>query len=718
MKEPTVDYRLMLERYERAQTLIQAAYGAKTLAYNTTVSPHWIGDSDCFWYEQHSAGGTSMHVVDALKKTNTGVKGVDAFKEGDSQSEQVTISPDGKKAAFVRDYNLWLRDLISGDERPLTIDGETFYAYGGAVTVTGGVYAPQRDFLWSPDSKQLLSHVIDTRKVGRPMPLVQHVPLDGSLRPTIARPDRRAAMVGDKEVEMWQLLSIEVESGRPQKIDYIPCPMSYPFYLGYYMAGRGWWDRDSRHAYGVYQDSVGDNTRVIKWDTHTGQAQVLFDEMPGSFATLITASNTRVAFKPVPETDELIWYSERSGWAHLYLYDLKSGTLKNAITSGEWLVRNICHVDGERRELIIQTAGRVTDRNAYYRDICRVHMDTGELTELIGSNHEYYMVESDEAAGISAVSPNGRFIVATRSRVDEVPVTLLIDRDGKTEPWTVETADISALPNDWQWPEPVQVKGADNQTDIYGVIYRPSGFSADQFYPVVDLSFSFQEPAGSFTNNAQSHWRYFMGQAFAELGFIVVAFNHRSDGLTGGAGLRDHAFNSYRDTSLPFCNMADCVAGIRQLCERHPYMDINRVGVASMSVPTALTGLLIYPDLYKVGVSVNAQADFRFYPINYGGGVGLCDFPPYENFAHQLKGKLLMIHGMLDDVLPVSGTFRVAEALQKANKHFDMLLLPNVDHFGSDYCTRRTWDYLVEHLLGDKPPEDFDLKVTGIVSND
>jgi hypothetical protein len=235
---------------------------------------------------------------------------------------------------------------------------------------------------------------------------------------------------------------------------------------------------------------------------------------------------------------------------------------------------------------------------------------------------------------------------------------------------------------------------------------------------VVDLSFSFQEPAGAFTNNAQGNWRYCMCQAFAELGFVVVAFNRRSDGLTGSAGLRDRAFNAYRDTNLPLCNMADCAAGIEQLCARYSYMDINRVGVSSLSIPTALTGMLIYPEIYKVGVSCNAQADFRLYPIDYSGGVGMHEFPSYEGFAKNLKGKLLMIHGMLDEVLPVSGTFRVVEALQNAHKTFDMLLLPNVGHGGSDYAMRRTWDYLVQHLLSVEPPEDYALNVTANTESD
>lgn len=278
----------------------------------------------------------------------------------------------------------------------------------------------------------------------------------------------------------------------------------------------------------------------------------------------------------------------------------------------------------------------------------------------------------------------------------------------------IEVADVSGMPQNWQWPEPIMLKGADDITDIYAVVFRPSCFSPDKSYPVLDLSFSFSEPVGSFTNDSTGGSQYLLSLAYAELGFIVVKFDNRGDMMRRhGVGLRHKEFREFRDTSVPAHNMADCVAGIKQLCGRFPYMDIERVRVADYaSIPAALTGMLVYPNFYKVGVSKN-PGDPRFLPINRCGIRKGSHFPSHEDIADNLCGKLLLMHGMLEDANSVANTFRMAEALRKANKNFDMLVLPNIGHGGgANYFMRRCWDYLVTHLLGAKPPENFELTVT------
>jgi dipeptidyl aminopeptidase/acylaminoacyl peptidase len=286
--------------------------------------------------------------------------------------------------------------------------------------------------------------------------------------------------------------------------------------------------------------------------------------------------------------------------------------------------------------------------------------------------------------------------------MDDVPVSLLLDRQGK-EVLVLEATDTSAMPNNWQWPEPVMLKGADNKTDIYGLIYRPSNFDPEKSYPILDLSWGNSPPVTPFMGG----WFFYGALAWAELGFIVVKFGNR------GGGLRDKAFREEIDHTQPYYNKADCAAGIQQLAQRYSYMDINRVGVASYTLyPEALTGLLIHPDIYKVGVDINPMSDARLLPQlgNFGGGAA---FPPYEKFVENLQGKLLLIHGMKEDVVLVAATFRLVEALQKAGKSFDMLLLPNVNHYGPlDYATKRSWDYLVEHLLEEEPPEGFTINLT------
>lgn len=780
----------MLIRYQRAERLEQGVF-TQRVAFNTTLFPHWIEDSDCFWYLRETKTGLAnfgkeFRRVNATQKTNecafdhqalaasladAAAQAVEAdnlpfdqvelsspagtvcfsafnkrwqYSEATAHCEAIgmpheplSVSPDGKRAVFVRDHNLWLRDLQTEEDSPLTTDGEAFYIYAGAPTVYGRQESPCLDVTWSPDSQRLLTQVIDTRQVKMGPPLVQHVPSDGGVRPVVLNPERRMALPGDEIVETYRFLTIEVNSASVQWIDNPPCPITYPPYAGFFSGLRGWWDGDNRHAYVIDQARGGKRLRLLRCDSHTGLTQVLIEETADTVVTLTPVSHLCPMVIPLPDSNELIWYSERSGSAHLYLYELSSGKLKRPLTgpaaeslkpfkkrdreaglkASAWLVRNILHVDLARRELFIQTAGRKPGGNPYYCDICRVNMDTGEFIEVVSEEREY--VVCDQRSRIAwrdqqakGVSPSGDFVVATRSRVDELPVSVLLDRDGN-ELLTLETADITGLPENWQWPEPVMLKAADGTTDIYGVVFRPSDFDPQVSYPVIDCTYAYSAPVGSFTNNNTGNWHYLSAAAYAELGFIVVMINNR-----GNDGLRDRAFNAYQDPVLPLdhhhmvkYNKADCVTGIQQLSKRYPYIDCQRVGVAEFgSIPTALAGLLVHPEFYRVGVCNNPMADSRL--MASLGSTG-SDAPQLEDFAKHLKGKLLLIAGMLDDVMPVSMTFRLVEALQKANKRFDMLLLPNLGHGSSGYATCRSWDYFVQHLLGETPPEGFKL-TTGV----
>ncbi len=743
----------MLARYQRAQTLDQAASILRNVVLNASVAPHWIGDSDHFWYLRETRAGEEYRLVDAAKQTNIPAfdhgalaaalaKGsgeqvnpqdlplsnveialsppkvtFTAFKadwEYDVATRRVTkldyplspqwrVSPDGKKAAFIRDYNLWVRDMQSGRERQLTHDGEEFYEFGYPPTVYGRRELDHQDFLWSPDSKRLVTQLRDTRAVGIGVPLVQHVPPDGSLRPNIINPERRVAFAGDEQVEAWQPVSIDVQSGAIQTFDCPPQPINHPPYLGYFSANRGGWI-DNRYVWYTHQHIDETHTRVLKLDSHTGKSSVLFEEDPEScFPIIPRQTHRRAPAMYLPASRELIWWSDRNGWAHLYLYDALSGKLKKTLTQGNWLVRNILHYDADQRELFIQTAGRGSWPNPYYRDVCRLNLDTGELNTVVASDHEYVVYEPYSGPGrdTSGVSPSGRYVAVTRSRVDANPVSLLLDRDGR-ELLTVETADPYGMPDYNVPPEPALVKAADGETDVYAVVTRPSDFSPDKSYPLLDYTWG--PPVGAYSNNRSSSVGM-PAAAYAELGFIVVQVAGRANQWT----YREKAFQDYSNPEVPgggFGYKVDAVAAIKQLAQRYPYMDINRVGVVEpISTPGVLTAMLVYPDFYKVGTIQSPPADSRLFPMNLFAP----DHPPYEDFAENLRGKLLLIQGMMDDVVSAGAMFRLVEALQKANKRFDMLVLPNVGHAPSDYVTRVCWDYLVRHLLGAEPPENFKL---------
>lgn len=761
----------MLSKYQRAQALLQGVWN-KNVAYNTTLIPHWIGETDSFWYEREFKTGKEYRLVNAAEKSNniafdhqTLAKALmeasgetvepsdlpiskldmsfmpeamefSAFGkrwrytmeaqqccEAESLLEGVVVSPDKRWVALVRDDNLWVRDLASGQERALTSDGCLDYSYA-TLPSAHGHKSPGVDALWSPDSKRLFTFQIDKRHVTH-FPMVQYAPRQGDLRPAAATANREMAIAGDDHIEEYRFISIHIETGKQQAADYRQCHV-FRNAGSFFKDGKGWWSHDSRYAYFIELERGDHVARLVEFNVFTGATKVLIEEeTPDTCFKLHLDSHSPSLTRPVPGSSELIWYSERSGWAHLYLYDLTTGKLKHPITSGDWLVRDILHYDASNRELLIQTAARVEGRNPYLRDICRVNIDTGDLIPIQSTDHEYtvFDVHSEMAANLSmvtdqwgahGVAPGGRYLVTTRSRADDVPVSFLLNGQGDCL-MELETADISALPAAWQWPETVELNSADNTTNTYGLVFRPTDFSPDQSYPILDVSWNHEEGchylAGSFTNTSLGGYFYLRAAAFAELGFIVVYLFGR-----GTAG-RERAFSSDCTPWLPDSrNQLDRINGIRQLAERYPYMDLNRVGAggAFMSTTVAVCGLLGYPEFYKVGVSDCAVMDYRLMPAFFGEAFDALSSNQSEScqihaYASNLKGKLLLMHGMVDGSCSVGITLRLIDALQQANKNFDMLLLPNDAHSMSSYAIRRAWDYLVTHLLGLEPPDEFKL---------
>ena len=617
-------------------------------------------------------------------------------------------SPDGKKAAFVRDYNLWLEDLESGEERALTRDGEALFAYATTPIAMG--YAPNAEIqaLWSPDSKRLLTVQTDNRQV-KTTHIVHHVPQDGSLRPKVtAFP---FAHPGDEHLEEVCLVSIEVDKPKVQTANYWRIPVQVNSTHGLFVSEQAWWATDSRLAYFVDMARDAKTIRVVEFDTYTGATRCLFEETSETYIKP-ACYGIRCTIRSVPESQELIWFSERSGWAHLYLYDLNTGTLKRPITEGEWLVRNILHFDAKRRECWIQTAGRVVGRDPYYQDICRVNIDTGELTTVVSGDEDYWVqapgtiahymtryYDPDRFINAHALSLNADYLIATRSRADQVPVSVLLDRNGETI-LELETADVSALPENWHWPEPVKMLAADGKTAIYGTVFRPADFSPDKHYPIIDFTSAAPEvntvPKGAFNNNPDAGFNYPQAAALAELGFIVVIIDGR------GTPGRERSFTHANYGSLASTNHAeDRIAGIQQLATLYPYMDLNRVGILAQT--TGGSEMFLFPEFYKVGV-YNMILDVRLLAAYYTSCCGdKADGEAAEKFVKQLQGKLLLFQDLTSSA--GTATLRLVDALQRANKDFDLLVFPNIKP--DRYAFRRTLDYFVTHLQGIEPPKEF-----------
>ncbi|MEM1061462.1 MAG: prolyl oligopeptidase family serine peptidase, partial [Planctomycetota bacterium] len=394
---------------------------------------------------------------------------------------------------------------------------------------------------------------------------------------------------------------------------------------------------------------------------------------------------------------EIVWMSERDGWNHLYLIDGRRGKVKNRITRGKWVVRNVEHVDKERREIWFSASGLIPGQDPYYLHLCRVNFDGSGMTVLTDGDgtHEW------------AFSPDRRYFVDSWSRVDEPPVTVLRDaRTGKVV-CRLERADASRLfATGWIAPEPLAAKGRDGETDIHGIIVRPSNFSTEKTYPVVEYIYA--GPHSAFVPKAFGMNRIL--HEMAELGFVVVQI----DGM--GTSWRSKAFHDVCWGNLSDGGFPDRVRWIRAAAENVPQMDLSRVGIhgGSAGGQNAMSALLSFPDFYHVGVADCGCHDNRvdkawWNELYMGYPVG----PQYAKNsnverAHLLKGKLFLIVGELDKNVDPSSTLQVVDALIKADKDFDLLVMPGVGHAAArtEYGRRRLMDFMVRNLHGVEPRRD------------
>ncbi len=766
MTDNSIRKREIEDRYQNAQKIIQG-YLTKKAARNSALYPTWVGDTDCFWYVNDlKSGGKEFRFVNAKSaicepafdheglanalsiKTNMTVNSSDLPIEGlqlDSKSNVIhfegfgkhwkyepdknlceevpklnemeeVVSPNGKYLVYGKEHNLWLRDLQSGSENALTIDGSEDFSYAQPSTAWGFAQAADLQVRWSPDSRRIFTVQRDRRGV-ETLPVVEHVPADGNFRPRVSL--HKVAYPGDENIETLRLLIVDVSNGEQTDIDYSQIPVTRNNW-GYFSASLGWWNRDSRYAYFVDVDRYYKCAKVIVCDTLTGKTKELFEERSNTNVCLMNNGDMWPYFLPLPETNELLWYSERSGWAHLYLYDLTSGNLKHAVTTGDWLVRDVVSFVSSRREIFVQTGERCSGRNPYYRDLIRVNIDTGEQFIIESGDYDCFVSAYTDMVGLLSgadrlspnsrgVSPTGNYTVVTRGRVDAPSEHVLIDSGG-VEVLKLGTAELDDMPDGWRWPEPVKLVASDGITETYGVVYRPSDFSPEKSYPVINDVFSTPDfpwaPVGSFSNSLFDGLAFFNAAAIAELGFIVVQIEGR------GASFRSKAFKDadYGNLQLPTM-LADQVAGLNQLAKRHPFMDIGRVAIHEFQGgPAVLHSMVDYPELYRVGVS-NWPHDARLMGASMWSDMLEGPIKPSEMYPEDklenLKGKLLLMNGMMDICTPPAGIFRLVDALQKANKDFDMLLLPKLGHDFSGYVVRRAWDYMVEHLLEEMPPKNF-----------
>jgi dipeptidyl aminopeptidase/acylaminoacyl peptidase len=623
-----------------------------------------------------------------------------------------TLSPNGRWALFHRDFNLCVFDTMTGDERQLTFDGEDGFHYAGMSSNTGlhtmrqnlGIKFPPM-VVWAADSTRFYTYRLDERLVSKTF-LVRSAPFDGG-RPTMT--EFRYSMPGDEHQATASHFVFNAETGDvvQAQVDPLWTPFVNP--IGY---GWVWWSADQSQLY-LITTTRGDRTgRLNTIDAVTGEFACVLEE----------TSDTQILFGPQQHdcnvkslsTGEILWWSQRTDWAHLYLYGT-DGTVTQ-LTDGDWNVRSVVLVDEENRRVVFSGAGREPGSDPYLQELYSVSLAAGDLTVITNDGLDHHIQKAP--AGPNA-SPSGRYFIDQMARWDVPNRAVVRERTGEIV-MEIEQCDPTALyAMGWTPPERAVVKAADGVTDIYCGVYRPHDFDPTKKYPVLDTIYPGPQMSTaplrfplSGGTNVGVDMAFSEPWSFAALGFVVVAIDQR------GAALRNKAFQDEARKSGGLCFVDDHVTAINQLAESRPWMDLDRVGTYGISSGGYASARLILdaPDLYKVCVSGEGNHDDRINHAWWGEKFyGLVDEFDYElaanvTVAHKLQGKLLLMHGELDDNALYHHTIRLAKALIEANKDFDLLVMPNADHFmmvNRAYFMRRRYDYFVEHLMGETPPKEF-----------
>jgi len=603
-----------------------------------------------------------------------------------AQQSGNATSPDGQWSPFVRDHNLWLRHTETNKERQLSANGTAEDAYhkdASRARLMGMQYdtpdfpADRARVFWSPDSRYVVA--MKTRQVAeRRVYMVESSPKD-QLQPKLhSYPYLKPG--DDIPVGMPHLFNVDTQ----QEIAMDPSLFANPWSIGDIQ-----WAPDSS-AFGFLFNQRGHQVmRVLAVNAATGNVRALVNEECDTFFDYSNKQYLRL----LPDTNELIWMSERSGWNHLYLYDTLTGQVKNAITQGPWVLRGVDRVDTEKRQVWFRAMGVYPDQDPYHTHYARVDFDGSNLCLLTRGNGTHSLQDS----------PDQRFIIDTYSRADLAPVHELRRTQDGTLVCQLERADASELVASGRTlPEPFVAKGRDGKADIYGLIHRPLNYDSSQTYPVIESIYAGPHGAHVSKSFQASSGRW----AMADLGFIIVQI----DGM--GTNWRSKAFHDVCWKNLVDAGFPDRVLWIRAAAKRYPYMDLDRVGIygGSAGGQNSLGALLTQGDFYKVAVSDCGCHDNRMDKIWWNEQwMGYPVGPHYEaqsnvTLAKNLSGKLLLVVGELDRNVDPASSMQVAHALIQADKDFDLLVIPGAGHgaTGTAYGKRRLRDYFVEHLLRDE----------------
>ncbi len=671
------------------------------------IQPQWTPDGR-IWYRSltdnksqyilfNPADGKKL--IFNTKKELTAALPVEA-KGPDIKATEI-LSPDGKRVAFIRNWNLWMRDLTTGTETALTTDGIKDFGY--ATDNAGWKHTDKAILSWSPDSKKIATFQQDQR----------HIKNMYVVKTTVGSPDLeewKYPLPGDADIIRIHRVIIDVSSA-PTVIRLKLAPDARRSTLCDDISCEGGfddneWSEDSKQLIFVStsRDHKQENVRFA--NTETGEVRDIFEE---KVATQYESGQGTINWRYFSKTNEILWYSERSDWGHLYLYDALTGKIKNQITSGNFVVTRLSKIDRVNRVIYFEANGRESGRNPYFSHLYRIDMSGKNLTLLTPADGNHTI----------RFSMDGKYFTDTYSQPNVPPISEVRDLKGKLIA-TLEKTDISRLTaTGWKPATPFTVKSADNKWDLYGVMHTPKNLNVKEKYPVV--IYIYPGPQGGSVGS----WNFLAArndhQAVAELGFVVVALEG-SCNPDRSKSFHDACYGKMSENTLP-----DQIAGLKQLQGRYSYLDLDRVGIWGHSGGGYATAAAMFqfPDFFKVGISESGNHDNRNYEDDWGeryigletkNDKGISNYEPQANqqLAKNLKGKLLLAHGGMDDNVPPYNTYLVADALIKANKDFDLLVFPNARHgYGADsyYMMRRRWDYFVRHLMNAVPANEYQIKI-------
>jgi dipeptidyl-peptidase-4 len=736
------DDTLTINDYKRA-----VEYLPENIPYNIyylDVRPNWLDDSVSFWYKTNTASGTTFNVVklDSMKKvkafdherladslqvlfdeeisakklridqinyiTDDSIKftfrnktfllktdsytlnEVEITQEDDSEKSHIP-SPDGRWLAFIKDHNLYIRSSGSGHEVQLSYDGNknydyaNYYGWGDVIRGEDGFRKDNFWVDWSPDSKKIYTNITDFR-TARKMYLLDWS-IDSLYRPDLLYYYR--ASPGDTNLVYQIPVIFDIESRQMIKIDMEPkehfnAPDLSWSDNGEFLYGRNW-HRGYKRLDFIEVNPVNGRVRIVGTEKSETNIEIMYS-----------------IFEYVEKTDKVIFSSERSGWNMLYSMEWGTGKIEQ-ITHGSYFIKDLEYIDEENEVIYFTATGKESEINPYLQFLYRIKFDGAELRLLTPENANH----------IVDFSIDGKYILDNYSRLDQPTISVIRNVVDGMVMLELGKADISILiDNGWQIPRSFTVKANDGITDIYGALWLPSNFDKRESYPIIDYSYT--GPHTSVYPKSFNHVIYGRDkQSIAELGFITMVVDGR------GSAMRSKKFHDYSYGRLGF-NLQDHIVAIEQLSEMYSWIDKSRVGIYGHSAGgyDAAHALLQYPDFYKVAVSSSADHDHRmekaWWPEMYMGWPVDSQYHQQSNItmAGNLKGKLLITHGGIDENVNPSATFKLAEALIKADKDFDMLILPGMRHGYTgahwEYFTKRKWNYFVEHLQGKEPLWDFE----------